>query len=55
LHSSVDPKVEDGMLLIFPSYLLHSGLPYQGDVDRIVIAFNAQIFLDQASASKLPG
>jgi uncharacterized protein (TIGR02466 family) len=55
LHSSVDPKVEDGMLLIFPSYLLHSGLPYRGDVDRIVIAFNAQIFLDPASASKLPG
>ena len=38
----VDPPIQDGMLLIFPSYLIHSGLPYQGEMDRIVIAFNSR-------------
>ncbi len=38
----VDPPMSDGMLLLFPSYLLHSGLPYQGDQDRIVISFNTR-------------
>ncbi len=35
----------EGQLVIFPSYLKHSALPYQGDNDRIVIAFNAQVNL----------
>ena len=39
----VDPPIQDGTLLLFPSYLLHSALPYRGESDRIVIAFNAQI------------
>lgn len=43
--SSLDPPVRDGLLLLFPSYLLHSGLPYCGGRDRIVIAFNARIEL----------
>ena len=37
-------RPQDGMLVLFPSYLLHSGLPYRGQNDRIVIAFNAQVF-----------
>jgi uncharacterized protein (TIGR02466 family) len=43
LVSSIDAPLEDGMLILFPSYLLHSGLPYQGASDRIVLAFNAQV------------
>ena len=46
-HGIIDPPMQDGMLLLFPSYLLHSGLPYQGEKDRIVIAFNTQSFLKQ--------
>ena len=33
-------EIEDGDLLIFPSYLPHSVLPNQSDDDRIVISFN---------------
>lgn len=36
----IDPPIQDGMVLIFPSYLLHSGLPYRGEKDRVLIAFN---------------
>ena len=41
----IDPPICDGMLLLFPSYLIHSGLPYRGKLDRIVLAFNAQATL----------
>lgn len=41
----VDAPVRDGLLLLFPSYLWHSGLPYAGTLDRIVIAFNTRSFL----------
>lgn len=40
----VDPPISDGMLLLFPSYLMHSGLPYQGAKDRIVISVNTRTF-----------
>ena len=45
LTASVDIPIEDGLLVMFPSYLLHSGLPYRGSTDRIVLAFNARIHL----------
>lgn len=38
--TSIDPPISDGMLLLFPSYLLHSGLAYSGEQDRIVISVN---------------
>ena len=31
---------QDGHLLVFPSYLMHSALPYEGKIDRVVISFN---------------
>lgn len=34
---------KNGMLAIFPSYLLHSALPYFGKNPRYVIAFNARV------------
>lgn len=36
--SAVEPQ--DGMLLLFPSYLKHETLPNQEDEDRIIISFN---------------
>jgi uncharacterized protein (TIGR02466 family) len=39
----VDVPLRDGMLVLFPSYLMHSGLPYRGEKDRIVISFNSQV------------
>ena len=41
-HVYVDPPISDGMLLLFPSYLMHSGLPYRGTKDRIVISVNTR-------------
>jgi uncharacterized protein (TIGR02466 family) len=32
-----------GQVVIFPSYLKHSALPYFGSKDRIVVAFNARV------------
>lgn len=37
----IEPK--NGQVVIFPSYLKHSALPYFGSKDRIVIAFNARV------------
>jgi uncharacterized protein (TIGR02466 family) len=42
----VDPALHDGLLILFPSYLLHSGLPYRGTKDRIVISLNCQVHLE---------
>jgi hypothetical protein len=50
LSSSIDAPIENGLLLLFPSYLLHSGLPYSGQEDRVVIAFNAKVFLRSSSS-----
>jgi uncharacterized protein (TIGR02466 family) len=41
----VDITPTDGTLLLFPAYLLHSGLPYRGGRDRVVIAFNSSSHL----------
>jgi uncharacterized protein (TIGR02466 family) len=50
LGGTLDVPIEDGLLLLFPSYLLHSGLPYRGERDRIVIAFNAQVHVRPGTA-----
>lgn len=42
-HSVWDFVPKEGQIIIFPSYLKHSALPYFGREDRIVIAFNACI------------
>jgi uncharacterized protein (TIGR02466 family) len=38
-----DISPEDGVLVIFPAYLLHSATPYIGEKDRVVISFNSII------------
>lgn len=40
-HFDVSP--ESGMLVLFPAYLNHKAMPYQGEADRIILSFNAQI------------
>ena len=39
---SIDMPAEDGTLLIFPSWILHAGMPYLGDTDRIIVSFNCK-------------
>jgi hypothetical protein len=40
-HFDVSP--EPGMLVLFPAYLNHKAMPYEGEADRIIVSFNAQI------------
>jgi hypothetical protein len=40
-HFDVCP--EPGMLVLFPAFLNHKAMPYEGVTDRIVVSFNAQI------------
>ena len=42
-HDAVDICPEDGVLVIFPAYLLHSATPYSGSEDRVVISWNSVI------------
>ncbi|EAR09034.1 TIGR02466 family protein [Reinekea blandensis] len=44
-HGVYDMEPKEGQVILFPSYLKHSALPYFGQQDRIVIAFNAQVHL----------
>ncbi len=48
-QSLLDVPPQDGMLLLFPSYLLHSALPYRGEKERIVVSFNCRCKLAQTS------
>ena len=41
--NSNDWEPKDGVLIVFPSYLMHCALPYSGEVDRVVISFNTVI------------
>jgi len=41
-EGSVDVPAKEGTLIVFPSYLRHSALPYQGERDRIVVSFNSR-------------
>ncbi len=40
-HHDVEPV--PGQLLLFPSWLAHQALPYDGEQERIIISFNASI------------
>ena len=42
-HDAVDISPENGVLVIFPAYLLHSATPYIGKKDRVVVSFNSII------------
>jgi uncharacterized protein (TIGR02466 family) len=45
-HLDVPPT--PGLLVLFPSYLLHSGLPYSGEKDRVILSFNSTSALEPA-------
>ena len=42
-HDAADISPEDGVLIIFPAYLLHSATAYTGKKDRVVVSFNSII------------
>lgn len=53
-QSPINVTPEDGKLILFPSYLQHSAVPYRGKKDRIVIAFNTRIFQRAPAAQPSP-
>ncbi|MEY3951768.1 MAG: hypothetical protein RL320_570 [Pseudomonadota bacterium] len=42
-QSHLDFAPQEGRLIIFPSWLNHQAMPYQGSKDRIILSFNASI------------
>jgi hypothetical protein len=38
-----DSYPEDGGIVVFPSHLKHMAFPYQGENDRIIVSFHAQV------------
>jgi len=40
-----DVAPSEGQIVIFPSYLKHSALPYFGEKDRVILAFNCTVDL----------
>jgi len=40
---SVDIEPLAGQLLLFPSWLAHQAMPYDGDDERVIISFNASV------------
>jgi uncharacterized protein (TIGR02466 family) len=50
--SSIDLPPADGQLIIFPSWLPHAALPYFGDIERVVVAFNC-VFLDGSNTTTI--
>jgi hypothetical protein len=40
-HQDVAPR--SGQLLVFPSWLAHTAMPYAGELDRVIISFNATV------------
>lgn len=41
--SSWDSYPRDGGLVVFPSHARHMAFPYQGEQDRVIVSFHAQI------------
>jgi Putative 2OG-Fe(II) oxygenase len=48
-NSSFDVQPEAGTLIVFPSWLNHKAMPYDGDADRIIVSFNAQVHGEQGN------
>ena len=44
-HQDIEPI--PGQLLLFPSWLPHQAMPYDGEKDRVIISFNASIHAAQ--------
>jgi hypothetical protein len=44
-HQDIEPI--PGQLVLFPSWLAHQALPYDGDKERVIISFNASIHAAQ--------
>ena len=39
-----DSYPEDGKLCVFPAHIKHMPFPYNGEEDRVIVSFHAQVF-----------
>jgi hypothetical protein len=44
-HQDIEPVA--GQLLLFPSWLAHQAMPYDGEKERVIISFNASVHSTQ--------
>ena len=51
---TINIRPADGLLVVFPAWLYHSVNPFMNDVQRISIAFNAQIRSFEATSAEVP-
>jgi len=48
-HAHVDMAPRAGQLVVFPAWLAHQAMPYDGAKDRIILSFNASVHAAQRS------
>ena len=48
-QAHVDIAPQPGQLVVFPSWLAHQAMPYDGQQDRIILSFNASVHAAQGS------
>lgn len=46
-HTDIAPR--PGQLVVFPAWLPHQAMPYEGEHDRIIVSFNASVHAAQGS------
>jgi len=46
-HQDITPR--PGQLVVFPAWLAHQAMPYEGQQDRIIVSFNASVHAAQGS------
>jgi len=51
-HVDVEPV--EGQLVVFPAWLPHQAMPYDGEAERIIISFNASVHV-RSGGDRLPG
>jgi predicted 2-oxoglutarate/Fe(II)-dependent dioxygenase YbiX len=51
-HQVASLSLEPGQLVIFPSWVLHEVKPFEGEGERITIAFNCWFTLPDAPGAK---
>ena len=54
VHTELELRLQAGELVLFPSWLLHEVLPYEGDDVRITVAFNVRFMLAGAQPAEVP-
>jgi uncharacterized protein (TIGR02466 family) len=48
-NATLDISPQEGELILFPAFLAHKAMPYEGERERIILSFNAQIHAPQGN------